>query len=278
MQIYRVAAFSINAKGGNPAGVVFADQMPSDGEMLAIAKEINYSETAFLVPQENSWRVRYFAPTSEVSFCGHATIASGALLGQRSGAGIYPLTINSGDITVEAIQMDGGWSAALQSPPTTSRPAPADIIPPVLAAFQLEPAAFDPRFPLRIASAGADHLIIFLRERSSLSAMSYPFEIVRDIMAQAGLTTISLLWSETANRFHARNPFAIGGVYEDPATGAAAAALGGYLRDIGWPAGGQFEILQGFDMGMPSLIHVIYGPTPGESIRVSGATRVIEES
>ena len=65
MKVLKLAAFSQNGQGGNPAGVAFYDAMPSDEEMLRIAKEVGYSETAFLVkhPQEDGWRVRYFTPS-----------------------------------------------------------------------------------------------------------------------------------------------------------------------------------------------------------------------
>ena len=69
-----------------------------------------------------------------------------------------------------------------------------------------------------------------------------------------------------------------GGVYEDPATGAAAAALGGYLRDIGWTDSGEVEILQGNDMGQPSRVVVNFGSTPGESVRVAGNTHIIDSA
>jgi len=87
MEILRLAAFSQNGQGGNPAGVAFCDEMPSAEAMMSIAKEVGYSETAFLVKQEDGWRVRYFAPELEVPFCGHATIALGAALGERFGEG-----------------------------------------------------------------------------------------------------------------------------------------------------------------------------------------------
>ena len=92
-------------------------------------------------------------------------------------------------------------------------------------------------------------------------------------MTAAGIVTISLVQAETSTRFHARNPFAAGGVYEDAATGAAAAALAGYLRDVGWPHGGTIDILQGEDMGMPSRLRAEISSEPGASIRVSGAAR-----
>ena len=64
-------------------------------------------------------------------------------------------------------------------------------------------------------------------------------------------------------------------MYEDPATGAAAAALAGYLRDLGWPHGGAIDIVQGEDMGMKSLLRAEILPVAGESIRVSGTARLM---
>jgi len=69
--------------------------MPAPEEMLEIAKQVGYSETAFLVKRDDGWRVRYFAPEMEVPFCGHATIASGAALGERFGEGKYKLYLKS---------------------------------------------------------------------------------------------------------------------------------------------------------------------------------------
>lgn len=91
MNVLKLTAFSRDGKGGNPAGVVFSDEMPSEEEMLKVAKEVGYSETAFLVKQADGWQVRYFAPAMEVPFCGHATIALGAALGERFGNGEYRL-------------------------------------------------------------------------------------------------------------------------------------------------------------------------------------------
>ena len=100
MEILRIAAFSLNNKGGNPAGVVICNEMPTEKEMLKTAKQVGYSETAFLKHEKDGWRIRYFAPEMEVPFCGHATIASGAALGERFGAGVYKLFLNQGEISV----------------------------------------------------------------------------------------------------------------------------------------------------------------------------------
>ncbi len=89
MNILKIAAFADDNKGGNPAGVVICDEMPEEKEMFGIAKQLGYSETAFLKPFKDGWRIRYFSPEIEVPFCGHATIAIGAVLGDRFGEGVY---------------------------------------------------------------------------------------------------------------------------------------------------------------------------------------------
>ena len=85
--LLRLAAFTADPAGGNPAGVWIGDALPPAEEMQRIAAEVGYSETAFLAPDGSGrpgrWRVRYFSPLAEVPFCGHATIASGVALAGR---------------------------------------------------------------------------------------------------------------------------------------------------------------------------------------------------
>lgn len=107
--------------------------------------------------------------------------------------------------------------------------------------------------------------------------MTYDLNAGRELMDRAGLVTIILVYAETDQLFHTRNPFASGGVYEDPATGAATAAFAGYLRDINWPHQGVINIVQGEDMGMRSLLQAEIGPELGSSIRVSGTARLMTE-
>jgi predicted PhzF superfamily epimerase YddE/YHI9 len=106
--------------------------------------------------------------------------------------------------------------------------------------------------------------------------MTYALDAGRALMQRVGLVTIVLAHAEAPRRFHTRNPFASGGVYEDPATGAGTAALAGYLRDIGWPHGGCIDVVQGEDMGSRSLLRAELSPIAGSSIRVSGMARVMD--
>ena len=279
--ILRIAAFSDGEVGGNPAGVWIGTALPPADEMQRLAHAVGFSETAFAAPAEGrgdgAWRVRYFSPASEVPFCGHATIALGAALAHAHGNGVYPLVLNEAAITVEGRREGEGRagliSAALQSPPTFSRPAAPALVAAALALFGYTGADLDPRIAPGFAHAGANHLVLALARRDLLAAMRYELEAGRALMAEHGLTTIVLAWAEGDRSFHTRNPFAIGGVYEDPATGAGTAALAGYLRDIGWPHGGAIDVVQGEDMGMRSRLHAAIGDAAGASIRVSGTAR-----
>lgn len=278
IEILRIAAFSHNNKGGNPAGVVICNEMPAEKEMLAIAKQVGYSETAFLTQTNDGWRIRYFAPEMEVPFCGHATIASGAILGESFGEGEYKLITNQDEITVSVSKSDTGvFVATLQSPRTWSETASMDYVEKILKEFDLTIADIDTNFPIRFAFAGAKHLIVVLKDRKKLAEMSFHFERLKTIMQEKELVTINLLWVESNQLFHSRNPFPPGGVYEDPATGAAAAALAGYLRDIEWHGGYSFDILQGEAMGYPSRLSVQYTMNKGEGVKVSGETRHISK-
>ena len=275
MEIRRIAAFSDGDSGGNPAGVWIADVLPDAAMMQRIAAEVGFSETVFAAPIDGGWRVRYFSPESEVPFCGHATIALGAALVLEHGDGLFVLKLNNADITVEGRRDGKTIIAALQSPPTQSAAAEPQLVADALSLFGYAHADLDPNIPPAIAQAGATHLVLTLHSRKTLSEMIYELDAGRTLMNRAGLVTIVLAYAETPQRFHTRNPFASGGVYEDPATGAGTAALAGYLRDIGWPHGGIIDVVQGEDMGSRSLLRAGISPVAGSSIRVSGTARVM---
>lgn len=284
MQPLRLASFSTGNTGGNPAGVLIAKAHPPEAEMRKIAARLGYSETVFACPtaaggsssgSDPAWRVRYFSPETEVSFCGHATIALGAALAAKHGDGIFPLRLNHADITVEGRRADGGMWAALQSPPTHSGPADPALLKNALLLFGLTPGDLDPRIPATFAGAGATHLILPLTQRDTLAAMRYDLAAGKALMNTHDLVTVALVWAQDPQTFHARNAFASAGVLEDPATGAAAAALAGALRDLDWPHCGQITVVQGEDMGSRSIIAAEIPTAKGGSIRISGSVRTL---
>ncbi|WFM70754.1 PhzF family phenazine biosynthesis isomerase [Halomonas sp. CKK8] len=273
--LYRLSAFTRDPAGGNPAGVWLGEVLPDASTMQRIAAEVGYSETAFLAPAQGEHRrVRYFSPEAEVSFCGHATVAAGVQLGRLEGAGTYRLETAVGEVPVTVSQAGDEWRASLESVSPAHRPPGPGLVDEVLAllGWRAEELAAD--LPPALAYAGAWHLVLAVADRERLAILDYDFEALRALMAREGLTTLQLVWRESATRFHARDPFPVGGVVEDPATGAAAAALGGYLRDAGLlQAPARLTIRQGEAMGRPSELEVEIPASGG--IRVAGTAVVL---
>ncbi|WP_435587080.1 PhzF family phenazine biosynthesis protein [Micromonospora aurantiaca (nom. illeg.)] len=274
MDVLRYAAFTADPAGGNPAGVVLDATGAGDAEMQQMAAEVGYSETAFLVPTGEGGRftVRYFSPKAEVPFCGHATIASAVAYAQRHGPGVLHLDTRAGLVEVAtSVQADGVTTATLTSVAPRTAPLAAGDLAALLAALRWSPDDLDATLPPRVAYAGAWHPIVAAATRRRLADLDYDMAALSALMAERDWTTIDLVHRESPLVFHARNPFPPGGVVEDAATGAAAAAFGGYLRELGLvrpPA--TVTVRQGEDMGRPSLLTVGIPAAPGAGIAVTG--------
>ena len=240
--------------------------------MQRIATEIGYSETAFVAPTTGHNRtVRYFSPVAEVPFCGHATIATGVVLGNTMGDGTYRLQTSVGIVPVKVRENGSVREASLTSVVPEHRPAAPRLVEEVLAALGWEADDLDASIPPARAYAGAWHLVLAVQHAGRLAELSYDFEVLKQLMLREQLTTLQLIWRVGPTLFESRNPFPVGGVVEDPATGAAAAALGGYLRDarlIDPPA--TIHIRQGVVMGRPSYIVVDIPATGGMVVTGTG--------
>lgn len=273
MDILRYVAFSTDPLGGNPAGVVLDAAGIDEATMASTAAEVGYSETAFAVPRvDGALDIRYFSPRTEVPFCGHATIATAVAHAHRHGAGELLLHTQAGPVPVTtSAREDGSIVATLVSvAPRTEMIDDADLAE-LLAALRWSGADLDPALPPRVAYAGARHPVIAAATRARLGELAYDMEALGALMARRDWATIALVHRESDTVFHARNPFPPGGVVEDPATGAAAAALGGYLRDLGLvdtPA--VLTVHQGVDMGRPSLLTVGVPAEASSGIEVTG--------
>src|SRR6478609_5040489 len=255
-EVLRYTAFSADPEGGNPAGVVLDASGLGDAEMLAVAADLGYSESAFLTDPDGhgGHTVRYFSPKAEVPFCGHATVAAALALAERDGPGDLVFSTPAGPVPVTVVREGGELRATLTSvEPHTEDAAPEDLAE-ALAALDWPAADLDPALPPRIA---------------------YDFARLEALMRRLDLTTVQLAWRDSATVFHVRDPFPVGGVVEDPATGAAAAAFGAYARELGLvPDDAVLTLHQGADMGRPGTLTVEL--TPGDArVRVSGTgTRI----
>lgn len=272
-RIHRYTAFSTTPEGGNPAGVWIGDALPDNAEMQRIATEVGFSETAFIAPATGRRRtVRFFSPEAEVSFCGHATIATGVALGDAEGDGTYELSTAIGIVPVTTRVLQGQREAALTSVEPIQTSVTVAHVDEAMSALGWSASDLDPAIPPARAYAGAWHLILAAGNAQRLATLNYDFDRLKALMLLDGLTTIQLVWRELPDLFHARNPFPVGGIVEDPATGAAAAALGGYLRAASLvtpPA--TILIRQGEAMGRPSRITVEIPPSGGIVVRGAAA-------
>jgi PhzF family phenazine biosynthesis protein len=269
--ILRYTAFTDVPEGGNPAGVVLDASTLSEGDMQRIAAELGYSESAFVTTRaDGGYDVRYFSPAMEVPFCGHATIATAVALAERDGTGPLTFHTQAGTVPVATDGADGAITATLTSVAPHVEDAPDALLHAALEALHWSEDELDPTLPPKVSYAGARHLILATRTRERLADLDYDFEALKATMQEHDLITVDLVHQQHATTFHARNPFPVGGVVEDPATGAAAAAFGAYLRDQGRitpPA--TITVHQGVDMGRPSLLTIDVDADQPE-IRVSG--------
>jgi PhzF family phenazine biosynthesis protein len=279
-EILRYSAFSDTPEGGNPAGVVLDAGDLTAERRQSIAADVGFSETAFLTPrpEPGAYDVRYYSPLAEVPFCGHATVAAAVALAERDGPGELTFHIAGGTVPVSTTADARGVMTATL---TSVVPAVFDIedaeLDRALGLLGHRREDLDDALPPRVAYAGVRHLIVPVSSRERLARLDYDFEGLKAYMLTHELTTVDLVWRERADRFHARNPFPVAGVVEDPATGAAAAALGAYLRELGAvtpPA--RVCILQGEDMGRPSELLVEIAPDRPE-IRVTGTAVVMDD-
>jgi len=277
-EVLRYAAFSEDPAAGNPAGVVLDASGLRAAEMLATAAEVGYSETAFVTADDGdgSLVVRYFSPEDEVAFCGHATIAAAVAHAQRHGLEHLRLTTAAGLVEVEVRDGESGAVATLTSVAPYTSAVGEDDLAEALAALRWSSADLDPVFPSRVAYAGARHLVLAAATPQRLANLDYDFDRLLALMTRRDWTTLQLVYRAEPAVFRARNPFPPGGIVEDPATGAAAAALGGYLRELGLvepPA--QITIHQGAELGRPGVLVVDIPAGLNTGIRVSGTAVAI---
>jgi len=259
-EILRYTAFAAEPGGGNPAGLVLDAAGLSDDQMLAIARQVGYPETAFVVGSTATGpRVRYFSPSAEVPFCGHATVALAVALAEREGTGRRVFTTLAGEVALDATVVA---DRAVQVAMTSVEPATRDLDPALLARLfdllGLEAADIAPGFPVLESFAGNWHPVLVLHDRELFHQFRFAPGPLAELKREAGWTgTVTVLHRTGDREYEARNLFPAGRITEDPATGSAAAWTGAYLRQIGAAQpGDRITIRQGRHVGRPSLLLV----------------------
>ena len=260
MRYFIVDAFTDQPFGGNPAGVVLleGDAFPEEELMLHIAAELRYSETAFVRRHsESEYTVRYFTPAAEVELCGHATIATFALLHQLQLAeGECLCHTLAGDLRIEAGERVLMQMAAPRIVKTISDVAP------IYKALGLD--GYRPELPVQVAYAGLSDIMIPVADVATLNALQLDMEAISAITREHDAVSFHLFALPTnaltqshinAITAHVRDFAPLYGVPEESATGTANAALTHYLATHGAiPPHGDFTFLQGEAMQRPSAV------------------------
>ena len=271
--VLKYTAFSQHPAGGNPAGVVL-DASGLDFEtMQQLGADAGVSETAFLFPVGvDDFVARYFSPRSEVSFSAHATIAAAVAYAERRGPGGMTLYTRSGRVEVATRDAGcGGLAATVTSVPTRVVKIGGDDLALILEALGWTASDLDPTLPSWVAYAGTWHPIIAATNRDQLADLHHDDSALRALLSCRGWTTVNLVWRASERSFHCRDAFSPGGAVEPAATGAAAAALGGYLRALSvLPLPATVSVFQGEELGRPSQLSVHVPAHFGSGVSVTG--------
>ena len=269
--VQRWAAFSSDPRGGNPAGVVLGADALDDDRMQRIAAEIGYAETAFVTGAGRGRGIRYFSPIAEVPFCGHATVAAAVALAETDGDGVFAFATPVGEVAITTRTDSSGRSASFTSVEPYVEPLADDVLEAVLALIGAQLADLDPAHPPRLVFAGNRHPLVVLDAADLFDAFTFDPVAARALMdAEGWPATIIVLRDLGDGHWDARNIFPVGTLVEDPATGAAAAATGAYLRATGSVAPpARILIEQGRHVGRPGRL-VVDVPEEG-GVTVSGA-------
>ena len=273
MKYYIVDAFTDQPFGGNPAGVVLLDgnSFPSETLMLQIAAELRYSETAFVRrDSEKEFTIRYFTPTAEVDLCGHATIASFALMHRVLGITCRCLChAKAGDISVEA------------GPRVLMQMTPSEILKTIEDTEEVYRALgnfdYTPALPVMIVSTGLPDFMIQVGDVETLNRLQPDMEGVRAITEKHCAVSFHVFaFGNDDHTAHVRDFGPLYGIPEESATGTANASLTHYLQQNGCiPATGDFSFLQGEAMGRPSVVATRV--TADGTIYVGGTATVVAE-
>ena len=281
--------------GGNQLAVFLDATGLSDAEMQAIAREMNYSESTFVLPATDPKalrRVRIFTPSTELPFAGHPTVGTTFALsyaGIAQAGGDSPVYLQLGigtlpvDLLFEEQRLSFVWMH--QQPPTFA-PFAGDQAQ-LAGALSLEPGDFAD-LPVEVGSAGVPFLFVPLRSLDALGRAA-PRAELRALLAAAGVRIGAYLFSlerlnggagEARSRMFAPEM----GIVEDAATGSAAGPFGVYLLRHGYIVADSFgesrlRILQGVEMGRTSRLEVaiLGGSDAVRDVRVGGESVIIAE-
>lgn len=265
LSFYIVDVFAEKKYAGNQLAVFTSGaEVLSSEEMQQIAREMNFSETTFVVsPQkgDNGYKVRIFTPSQELPFAGHPTLGTAYVLQQAViqaavetvtldlPVGPIPVTLHYREGEVEVLWMQ-------QQPPVFGSTLPAEAL---AAVLNLPVTAIDDRFPIQEVSTGVPFILVPLRQLDDLRQAKTNRELYFSLVEGTQAKAIFFFCPQTRhpeNHLSARLFGEAIGVIEDPATGSANGCLAAYLANYEYFGSVSVDVRveQGYEMGRPSLL------------------------
>ena len=264
LTFYIVDVFAEERYAGNQLAVFRETQMLSDIEMQQIAKEMNYSETTFILSEErrnDGYDVRIFTPEEEMPFAGHPTLGTAYVIQQeiiREPIQTVILNLKVGQIPVTINYSDGRayilWMKQLA--PTFGQIFDTEQISEVLS---IDKEEIDTRFPIQEVSTGLPFIIVLLKNLDALKQAKVNRDKYLELIRYAEAKAILVFCPETYRQENDLNVRVFAdyyGVPEDPATGSANGCLAGYLVKYHYFGNVRINIQveQGYEIGRPSLL------------------------
>ncbi len=272
MNIILVKAFTKDKSQGNPAGVIFEADNLQDNQMIEIARDLGFSESAFVLKSNRAdFKIRYFSQTQEVDLCGHATIAAVYASWKENKINLGNLNEKSIMIETKAgvlpikISEDGMIIMDQASPQFSEDSHNKNEIVKLLGVSEKELA----NYPIQTVSTGTPKLMIAVNSMEVLFDIKPDLEGIKMYCKEhnvKGFYPFTLETKDEDSDFHARQFNPAAGINEDPITGVAGGALGAYAVRHKILDKNNFIIEQGYCMGKGGKMYV----SISEKVKVGG--------
>lgn len=269
IDIYVVSAFSKDNKGGNNAGVVLDSRNLTPAEMIAAARELGYSETAFLMDSDIAdFKIQYFTPTEEVPLCGHATIATFSILNSLNmlKKHVYKIETKAGILNIQ-VEKDG-MIFMEQNLPTYF-----EILKPQMLAGCLASEFIDNSLPVQIVSTGLKDIMLPIDSKEHLEKLDPDFKNITTLSQDLDVVGIHAFALTKGPDITAicRNFAPRYGIDEESATGTSSCALACYLFKY-YKQQPQYIFEQGFHLGAVSqlVVNIAHHGSTIDNVYVGG--------
>lgn len=286
-----VDVFTDKLFGGNQLAVFLNGRGIPDGTMARIARELNLSETTFVLPPDDpahDFKVRIFTPASELPMAGHPTIGTAFVLAREKllrvqdnraqiifeeGVGPIPVTVDFAD---------GQPLMARMRQPNPTFMQTLEERAEVAAMLSLREDDLLAGYPVQVVSCGVPFLLVPLKDLRAIQNVNLRLDLHAELLRETDAAMVFVFTLETVlprSTAHSRMFAPEIGIVEDPATGGASGPLGSYLVHYGLAAPGNLVSEQGFEIGRESLIHIEISGTAAaiDGVYVGGSSVFVGE-